>query len=826
MSGIDKSRAMDLLARLWRWIDQEQAALPFTKDPAILERLYVILVSLEPEDERSISAPQRLKRAVLERLLAFPSTAQAFFTRLADRPDGRFPSLREYHLIMAERSLQGDPALAPLSRDAAARWVAGIEAEEPSNTHDTEQPLTAAVAIASLAAELLTDGRLMTRTTLCNRHEAAYDLLPGWAMAGLISEWQEEFLMVTPKGLALAPDHLTEKLTKWVDGAQPALADLDRERQNQEWSMAELAERCHLSLIEMRLSILYRSRFLYGVQGTSFDQFGLPTATHLRFEIRLPRTSLMEKIVAARVDLERAKAPILPTHHPEVATITVPPSIHEVSLRERLTNGDNPSYPPGRAASLPPAIDYGTPEVCKEVLRNGVDVLLLTATQVERDAMLRRLTKIPGCSAVLQLPIDQQTYFFGQMGTSRVAVVMSRMGAVGRDSALQTLNDAITDCLPRCVVAVGIAFGGYTKKLSMADVLISARIIPYDPVRKQPGGDQPRASQPDAGATLLNRFRNVVDWEFRRPDGHLCKKLDGALLTGEALVDDLDFKTYLFEMHSDAIGGEMEASGVYAAASKHNREWIIVKAVCDWADGTKGDGHQEVAAEAAASLVAHTLGRENVIANLEPLPPPRRQRTPRASKPPPPTASAVVSVIDERGAVMPGPDTTLEFTTWLQQHCGTATRMLAEDFRQGPQYYFYDNGSSAYCDDFYALIDMWRTWCSALITGLKRRLKHADHIVEDAKTRFADSRLLRITIQGWREPAQRHTFDLRDRALFTFGDGYHELRQWYGIGREDPSWNGITQGLRYDVDAFARMLLNQVDELEFALPTGGSGTGR
>lgn len=324
----------------------------------------------------------------------------------------------------------------------------------------------------------------------------------------------------------------------------------------------------------------------------------------------------------------------------------------------------------------------------------------------------------------------------------------------------------------------------------------------------------------------VNRFRNVVDWTFQRPDGHPCKKVDGTILTGEKLVDDLDFKTYLFEMHSYAIGGEMEASGVYAAASKRNLEWIIVKAVCDWADGTKGDGHQEVAAEAAASLVAHTLGRANMIANLEPPRPSRGQQTPRALKPPPPTASAVISVVDERGAAMPGPDATLEFTTWLQRHCGTATRMLGEDFRQGPKYYFYDNGSSAYWDEFYALIEMWRTWCSALITGLKRRLNHAEHIIDDAKARFSDSWLLRITIQNWREPSQKRTFDLHDRTLFTFGDGSHELRQWYGIGREDPSWSGITQGLRYEVDAFARMLLNQVDELEFALLAGGSGSGR
>ena len=46
---------------------------------------------------------------------------------------------------------------------------------------------------------------------------------------------------------------------------------------------------------------------------------------------------------------------------------------------------------------------------------------------------------------------------------------------------------------------------------------------------------------------------------------------------------------------------------MYAAASTEQTEWIMVKGICDWADGTKCDGYQKVAASSAVSLVKKVL---------------------------------------------------------------------------------------------------------------------------------------------------------------------------------------------------------------------------
>ena len=125
----------------------------------------------------------------------------------------------------------------------------------------------------------------------------------------------------------------------------------------------------------------------------------------------------------------------------------------------------------------------------------------------------------------------------------------------------------------------GIAFGRDAGKQKIADALIATYVIPYEPQRV--GAEViPRAAQPESGGVLLNRFKNLR-WEFRRPDGYVCQRGLGPLLSGDKLVDDPGFKAELFRRHPAAIGGEMEGHGVYAAASRKKVEALVVKSICD-----------------------------------------------------------------------------------------------------------------------------------------------------------------------------------------------------------------------------------------------------
>lgn len=284
-----------------------------------------------------------------------------------------------------------------------------------------------------------------------------------------------------------------------------------------------------------------------------------------------------------------------------------------------LTSGEDPKYESDGApwtTAAPPMKDADESEVAS-FRRDGVDVLIVTAVDVERDAVLREMKPASDARRIRRAHVGKQTFYLGRMGSYTVALTTCRMGSAGRDASTLTVADAIDVCRPRCVIAVGIAFGGNTAKLKIGDVLVSSQVIAYEAQRKEDGRTVYRGPRPEAGAVLLNRFSESTTWNCIRPDGQVLTRFVGPLLSGEKLVDSLTFKAELFSSFPDAIGGEMEASGIYAGASRRDlHEWIVVKAVCDWADGSKSKAHQPLATWAAVSLVAHVLGSPSAFASL------------------------------------------------------------------------------------------------------------------------------------------------------------------------------------------------------------------
>ena len=85
----------------------------------------------------------------------------------------------------------------------------------------------------------------------------------------------------------------------------------------------------------------------------------------------------------------------------------------------------------------------------------------------------------------------------------------------------------------------------------------------------------------------------------------------GLMLSGEKLVDNVDFREQLKAISGgEAIGGEMEGIGLVVAAAEKPTHWVVVKAICDWADGKKSEHKEErqsIAAKNAVSFVFRAL---------------------------------------------------------------------------------------------------------------------------------------------------------------------------------------------------------------------------
>lgn len=242
-----------------------------------------------------------------------------------------------------------------------------------------------------------------------------------------------------------------------------------------------------------------------------------------------------------------------------------------------------------------------------ENMNPKADVLIITVTEVESRAVIEVFREATG-KATIPVPIGDRMYHdLGEIKETRVFMALSEMGSGGLGASQQTVQKGIAALHPAAVIMLGIAFGINEHKQAIGDILVSRQLWLYELQRV--GKDQiiPRGDKPHSSLWLFNRLKGAaLYWDCDGP-----KVSDGLILTGEKLMDNVDFREQLKQFEPEAVGGEMEGAGLYVACQDSKVDWILVKAICDWADGTKGgpdkDAHQATAANNAARFVLHAL---------------------------------------------------------------------------------------------------------------------------------------------------------------------------------------------------------------------------
>lgn len=248
---------------------------------------------------------------------------------------------------------------------------------------------------------------------------------------------------------------------------------------------------------------------------------------------------------------------------------------------------------------------------------NEADVLLVTVNAIETKALLKAFESATGGQAQARSIEDRVYRDLGVVNGMRIVHALSEMGSGGAGSAQQTVDRAIRALNPKAVIAVGVAFGTNGKKQSIGDILLSRQLLLYEP--KRLGGVViPRGDRPHASSSLLNFLVGVSYTTWTGAPVHV-----GTILSGEKLIDDIRFRDELVAMEPEAIGGEMEGAGLYVASSDHKVDWIVVKAICDWADGNKNEdkrNRQDLAACNAARFLVHAFQQVPFVARKSEAP--------------------------------------------------------------------------------------------------------------------------------------------------------------------------------------------------------------
>ncbi len=241
-------------------------------------------------------------------------------------------------------------------------------------------------------------------------------------------------------------------------------------------------------------------------------------------------------------------------------------------------------------------------------------------TQAVLNAFLGQQAKPP------QKIIDGITYnLLGLHGDSEIVQTICEMGAGGLGASQQRTRDAIDHWKPAAVIAVGIAFGMDEEAQKIGDVLVSTQLVNYDLGKVNENGELiPRGDRPSCAPRLLNRFRQT-DTRGQRANPTWPRLTFGPVLSGQKLVDNLNYRASLKTLCTEAVGGEMEATGVYVSAAGAKVDWIVVKAICDWGHNkshSEKEAWQKLAAKNAASVVKEALDGEGLYGE-ERMPPNR-----------------------------------------------------------------------------------------------------------------------------------------------------------------------------------------------------------
>ena len=247
-------------------------------------------------------------------------------------------------------------------------------------------------------------------------------------------------------------------------------------------------------------------------------------------------------------------------------------------------------------------------------LVRSATVLVLVAAAVEWDAVIAALRQAGAARMELRFAGPESVLKFGSIGGVSVQLARCGQASVAPGGSTLTTQSLIEHLAPDYVILTGICYGLRDGEHQLGDVLVGNQLRTIDhrkvtDVAVDPGrirvDEIPRGDRVRPSGLLLSRCQAATATWSRPPDVYF-----GPVLSGSMLLDSAELRSAIADREPEAIGGEMEGAGVYAAAARHKTDWIVVKAISDWGFHKEHAGHPEqrrIAAENAARFVVHVL---------------------------------------------------------------------------------------------------------------------------------------------------------------------------------------------------------------------------
>ena len=249
------------------------------------------------------------------------------------------------------------------------------------------------------------------------------------------------------------------------------------------------------------------------------------------------------------------------------------------------------------------------------------EVLVVTTADAELQAVRDRLENLQGYPKA----VDWFPVIIGKLGGRVVAVCKTEQGINATYRVVhQLLRSAYLKDSIKLVFAVGFAWGAKPGDQRIGDVLVATKFIEAGHIRASDGDVEIRGAVKTSplvdsvNSLLCDRWRPSETHFGEETNDHHPKAHIGTVLSLPTLLDDAETALKLITHpqvvpHKPIVGGEMELYQIAAAAVETKKDWVLAKAICDFAglDGRPKDKKgQPQAARAAAHFAAWFLEQE------------------------------------------------------------------------------------------------------------------------------------------------------------------------------------------------------------------------
>ncbi|CAH3146602.1 unnamed protein product [Porites evermanni] len=242
-----------------------------------------------------------------------------------------------------------------------------------------------------------------------------------------------------------------------------------------------------------------------------------------------------------------------------------------------------------------------------------VDILLLTVTNCEFLACYSELKNPYKCW------FDGLGYVYFSDAEVKVALLRCYRNGIGPGGALVSVKNAASVLRPKAVISVGTCSGLNPAKSKLGDVVVSAKLTTYASKVVTSNQEQSTGMRSYVSKRFLDVIKSCADgWQapLKNPEAQQVQVYtDAEFLSGPEQVRAEWRRDQLVETNPQAMAIENEGEGVFTAAFDCQIEWLIVKGIADYADGSQlaSESWSCCASVMAASLVAHILSEPCVF---------------------------------------------------------------------------------------------------------------------------------------------------------------------------------------------------------------------